>query len=337
MGTFLETCKWLLYDGLNFQIFAILPIISGTSTIVICYIIAVDGYNHIPAWFSLPEISLLGAKNPEHTIYQIGVTITFIFIILFYFSFSYFLESIIVARDYYISKFLLRFTVITLAIGLLFQGLITLTEDRLQHLREGGNFDTQSWIHRIFAFILFISALVHQVVAVQFYFRILPQLMYSKWAKVWILVVNSICIWGIVLFKQLQVDPDDNNTKIQMISVHYTGIFEWIAVFCILLFVASYSIDIYFLQEMGLCDQTQFHPSNGQYPHSPPPPNGEYIPVNNNDDYHDNYDNNNDRNRNRNNRRSMRENVRELRNQYPGYAQQQTPMVNGVGNGYVAP
>merc|ERR1711933_408726 len=96
----------------EFQILAVLPAICGITTILLCYIITVDVKHHIPAWFSLPEISLLGARNPEHTIYQIGVSLTFITVILFYFSFGYFLKSIHGAARHNLSIFLMKLSLI---------------------------------------------------------------------------------------------------------------------------------------------------------------------------------------------------------------------------------
>eukprot|EP01084_Bolivina_argentea_P230312 388518_1 len=249
MSTF-QRCMQQLKSTLQdeFQIFAILPAITGITTILLCYVVAVDYKGHIPAYFSLPEVSLLGARDPEHTIYQVGVCITFVTVILFYFSFGYFLNNIRGAETLYCSKFFLKGSILTLGIGLLCQGLICLSRRRLRHLHDGNFLDYDHWhkdiqsvIHRIFASILFFSAIIHQLTAIQFYFRALPTHIYSKWFKLWITVIGIVCVTGIVLFRQ--IDGYHDNPQIESISLHYSGIFEWITVFCMLIFFASYAID----------------------------------------------------------------------------------------------
>ena len=252
-----QTLVVILQD--EFQILAVLPAICGITTILLCYIITVDVNHHIPAWFSLPEISMLGARNPEHTIYQIGVSLTFITVILFYFSFGFFLKTINGANRYNLSIFLMKLSIITSALGLLFQGLVTLTKEKLHHLRDADfldSHDTQSFIHRLFAVLFFVSAVIHELVAVVFYFRVLPRHIFSKWLKMWLLIICIVSIVGIVLFREM--DPSEfshRNGRIELISLHYSGIFEWCTLFCILIFFASYSMDYYWINKMQREDE----------------------------------------------------------------------------------
>ena len=122
----------------EFQIFAILPAISAMSTILVCYVVAVDVYGHIPAWFSLPEISLLGARQPEHTIYQIGAIVSTLTSLLFYVSFGHFLRAVVGERrrEFRLSTLTMRGSILLFSVGLLLQGLFTLSPQRLQHLDD---------------------------------------------------------------------------------------------------------------------------------------------------------------------------------------------------------
>ncbi len=249
-----DKLKQILQD--KFQLFTILPTICGIFTIAICYILAVGVYDHIPSWLYTPEISLLGCKKPEQIIYQIGFSITFIALLLFFFSYRYFLNAIIGDKvKYKWSKFIMLYSIIGASIGLLIQGLITMTEEPLNYL-EYGNMsewkpDSQSIIHQSFAALLFIFAVIHQITVIQFYFRAkdieqIKNLKCSKWFKLCLLIIG--CIVAIFSFSFHPI----SDTERSQLLLNIAGICQWIAVLCVLIFFSFYAMDYHWISQIPL-------------------------------------------------------------------------------------
>lgn len=173
----------------------------------------------------------MGCKNPEHTIYQIGFTLTALSVVFFYQTFNQSILYLIPTRnnnnssnntsyrnvnasnnnnqeyDYSTSKKILKYTVLICAFGVLMQGLITMDETILNFLldfeKNGVDLSkykpsTQTSLHQMFAGVFFMAAMVHGITSVRVYFQLssvvkeFEYLGFSKYLKIIILAFPTI-------------------------------------------------------------------------------------------------------------------------------------------------
>ena len=219
----------------------------GVSTIFAVYYTTVIAHNHLPDWLWMPVISLLGCKQPESTIYQIGFAITGFCVLLFFFTFQISILKYI-PEEFASEKRKMKWTVLLCAIGIVGQGVITMEEDAIVGITsvdKDGNIawqpGKQSIIHQLFAGVFFMAAMYHGVTAVQVYFNCEQQpivsLKKSRYYK-------AITLGFPILFQlsSFWYHPISGGTKSQN-EMNKAGLGQWMTVFSYLGFFASYAVD----------------------------------------------------------------------------------------------
>jgi hypothetical protein len=140
----------------------LLPVMGslvGISTVLVAYLLTWKA-GHLPSGTTTPPISFLGCNSPEHLVYQMGFTLTGIILLgaieqwrhLFYSrlnSFGSWSAMAMVGGGY------------LAVVGVIGQGLVTLEEDILVHLKSGLGTSRQSILHQQLAGIFFLGAAVH--------------------------------------------------------------------------------------------------------------------------------------------------------------------------------
>jgi len=230
----------------------LLPTICATITIASCYHLAVSTHHHFPSWLWAPVISFLGCLNPERTIYQIGFTVTALSTFLFYFTFSNGLLSVL-PRGFSRSISTLKSTIIFCGLGVLGQGLITLSPELATILvQEDGieSFepDIQSIVHQLSALLFFAAGLVHGIVSVRLYFKLratetMKPLWISRWCKVLLLFIAL----SRIAISAMDHPVSTNNAGKTHDMLNQAGVAQWTVVFTYLAFFSSYSLDYYLI------------------------------------------------------------------------------------------
>ena len=231
----------------------ILPSNFGIITIVLCYHLSVNVYNHFPSWLWMPVISLLGCMQPERTIYQIGFTITSLSTLLFYFTFKNGLLKVLPYNGYHKTIKSLKYTILLCAIGVFGQGIITLSDDVVDILIKDDGIDNyipswQSIVHQLCALLFFISGLFHGIICIILYHKLkdtedMKQLKFSRWFKSLLLVITLTQIVASILYHPANFN-NKGKTK-NMLNV--AGVAQWTVVFTYLVFFSSYSLDYYLI------------------------------------------------------------------------------------------
>ena len=249
--TFTETVRAIMHSPPFIIISGLLPTIFASITIASCYHLAVTTHHHFPSWLWAPVISLLGCLEPERLIYQIGFTITALSTLLFRVTFANGLISVLPYHGFSKSISTLKHTIIICAVGVLGQGLITLSPDLVFILVEENDIDhfvpdTQSIIHQLAALLFFGGGLVHGIVSVRLYWNLrnaetMKPLWISRWFKMTLL---AICLSRIVL-SAVDHPVSTNNVGKTHETLNAAGIAQWTVVFTYLAFFSSYSVDYY--------------------------------------------------------------------------------------------
>jgi hypothetical protein len=133
--------------------------VFGLSTILVVYVLTWKA-GHLPSRTLTPPISFLGCNSPEHLAYQLGFTLTGIVLLgaieqwrhLFYSRLSSFgsWSAMAMVGGGYLA-----------VVGVIGQGLVTLEEDILLHLKMGLGISRQSILHQQLAGIFFLGAAMH--------------------------------------------------------------------------------------------------------------------------------------------------------------------------------
>ena len=269
---FTRNVQKLMHNHTFIIISGLLPAIFATLTIITCYHVAVSVHHHFPSWLWAPVISLLGCLQPERFIYQIGFTLTALSTFLFRITFSNGLLSVLPYNGFSTSISILKSSIIFCALGVLGQGLITLSPELVTILVDDDNVDnyvpdTRSILHQLAALVFFVEGLVHGIVSVRLYFKLnhtetMRPLWISKWFK---LVLLCICLSRIAI-SAVDHPVSTNNEGKTHDALNQAGLAQWTVVFTYLVFFSSYSVDYYIIirqrqrkVEME-SSETQLHP-----------------------------------------------------------------------------
>eukprot|EP01084_Bolivina_argentea_P164429 285865_1 len=241
----LHNSSFIIWSGL-------LPGIFGILTIVSCYHLSVNVYNHFPSWLWAPVISLLGCLSPEHFVYQIGFTITALSLLLFYFTFQNGILKVL-PISHKISINTLKFTILSCAIGVFGQGIITLNDDVVNILTNENEIENYvpsntDILHQLLAMIFFLSGLIHGIVSTFVYFKlkdndIIKLLKFSRWFKLFMVLISLIQI-----IASVKNHPTNFNNKGKTHELlNMAGVAQWIIIIVYLAFFSSYSLDYYLI------------------------------------------------------------------------------------------
>lgn len=246
-------------------LFGILPSITGTITIISCYYYTVIINKDVPSWLYIPVISLLGCKNEEQLIYQIGFTITGLLTILNYYTFSYtILKYINNTKELNEIKYKLHISLLFIAFGVIGQGIITMESDAINYITKSAEENPekinwkpgmQSIIHQLLAMVFFMASMYHGFTSIQLYFndkingKYISKLKYSKYYKILLLAFPFI-----FQFISFIYHPISTGNKSQD-DLNIAGITQWLTVFCYLFFFASYSFDYISITKMIMTEK----------------------------------------------------------------------------------
>lgn len=242
----LHNSSFIIWSGL-------FPALFGTLTIVSCYHLSVNVYNHFPSWLWMPVISLLGCLSPEKYVYMIGFTITAFSTLLFYFTFQNGLLKVLPYNGYTLSIKTLKYTILLCAIGVFGQGIITLTDDLANILINENEIDNYvpsntDILHQLCALLFFFSGLIHGIVSCVVYFKlkdneIVKLLKFSRWFKVFMLLISLTQIVSSIINH-----PTSFNNKGKTHDIlNMAGASQWCVVFTYLAFFSSYSLDYHLI------------------------------------------------------------------------------------------
>ncbi|KAG7359267.1 Frag1/DRAM/Sfk1 family protein [Nitzschia inconspicua] len=138
-------------------------------------ILAVYTVTELPPGIHTPPISLLGCQQPEHTIYQLGFSVTGLLLgycVLILFRNHFYLQiqeySPLLALSGWIGG-------IMAVVGVTGQGIITLHPDFLQNIKPGGiGMTQQDRLHQQLALVFFVGAALHTYSTCWFAYRGIP-------------------------------------------------------------------------------------------------------------------------------------------------------------------
>ena len=133
----------------------------GVATIVVCYhLTAANG--HLPPGVSTPPISFLGAKDPEHTAYQLGFAVTGVALAACMHLWSVIVHPILLNAGYGSCASYGLWGGWAACVGATGQGLITFEENIVAKIAESNpQISAQSMWHQLIAAGFFMGAAAH--------------------------------------------------------------------------------------------------------------------------------------------------------------------------------
>eukprot|EP00658_Telonema_sp_P-2_P039877 TRINITY_DN28497_c0_g1_i1.p1 TRINITY_DN28497_c0_g1~~TRINITY_DN28497_c0_g1_i1.p1 ORF type:complete len:241 (+),score=30.82 TRINITY_DN28497_c0_g1_i1:218-940(+) len=135
---------------------------TGTATIVLSYHLTAQA-GHLPPGSTTPPISFLGAKQPEHTAYQIGFGLTGLLMGWCLHIWSRVILPELQSDGFELCASVAKWGGWTACFGACGQGLITLEPEIVEKLGMLGRAEIspQNGVHQLIALFFFVGAAVH--------------------------------------------------------------------------------------------------------------------------------------------------------------------------------
>jgi len=131
------------------------------ATILVCYFITSQN-GHLPMGVTTPPISFLGAQEPEHTVYQIGFSLTGLLLAFSVCIWHREVEPLLMDADFVRAAAIAAMGGWFACLGAAGQGLVTLETDILAVVSTpDSTMSRQSVLHQVLAAFFFLGAAVH--------------------------------------------------------------------------------------------------------------------------------------------------------------------------------
>ncbi|KAG7355230.1 Frag1/DRAM/Sfk1 family protein [Nitzschia inconspicua] len=260
----------------------------GVGTILSVYLVT-----ELPPGIHTPPISLLGCQQPEHTVYQLGFSVTGLLLgycVLILFRNHFYLPiqeySSLLALSSWIGG-------IMAVVGVTGQGVITLHPDFLQNIKPGGiGMTQQDRLHQQLALVFFVGAALHTYSTCWFAYRGIPrnekmesdlfsnaspttgsqislpatQQLFSttsRHLKTACVAVSLLAAPIAEMYHPTRLANDTGEDGIAPVNnkriVNVIGLTQYVAVGAYIVFFGSYSLDLFQLRQRLLQQQQQVH------------------------------------------------------------------------------
>ena len=249
-----------------------LPIMGslmGLSTIAGVYILT-NRAGHFPPGASTPPISLLGCNSPEHLYYQVGFVLTGLILLaaIDQWRRSSFYDHIHRSFGSFSAKIMLLGGYLAV-VGVIGQGIVTLEENFLLHIKEGRGMSFQSILHQQLAGVFFLGAAMH-CYATAYYIlsttrswrnsfgriklqNIIASEGVSCCYRVWSVRLKLLCVITSFLAVPIAEGMHPTRThRLEKRNLNIAGMAQYIAVASYIIFFGSYSLDFASTSERGV-------------------------------------------------------------------------------------
>jgi hypothetical protein len=216
----------------------------GLSTILLVYVLT-EKSGHLAEGSVTPPISLLGCNNPEHLAYQIGFSMTGLVLLGSLQNWKKTFYPSLQESSGRVTSLLMLVGGYMAVLGVIGQGIVTLEEDFLIHIKMGKGISQQSILHQQLAGVFFLGAAMHCYTTI-FYCYLSNNnnnnnaILYDKWS----IRVKLMC--GILSFVAWPIAATLHPARTGTLNkqqFNIAGLAQYIAVASYILFFGSYSLD----------------------------------------------------------------------------------------------